>query len=154
MSTQINQKKGRPTKREQRELKEKLQQYYEKNYSATFTSRKTGNNKKTVLKYFNEWDKDLVQSDIDFLTRCKVEREKGIIVFEEDIESLVKEEIRIDNILQKCIEEGNLQNIFKFYKLKLQNKETKLKFLSQKINLVSTPTYDTIQELNSRTMCN
>ncbi|MEX0656845.1 MAG: hypothetical protein WD154_04800 [Nitrosopumilaceae archaeon] len=151
MSTQINKKKGRPTKQEQKELKEKIQQYHEKHYSATSTHRKTGINIKTVLKYFNEWDNKLLESsDNDFLKRCKVAREKGIITIEEEIESLTRQEILVDEIRQKCIEAGDLQNIVKYYKLNLNIKELKAKFLAQKINLVCTPTYDTILELNSK----
>lgn len=154
MNIQIKKKKGRPTKQEQKELEEKLQQYYEKNYSPIFTSRKTGNDKKTVYKYFNKWDTELLESNNDFLKRCKVAREKGIITLEEEIESLNDQESEVDWILQLLKKSGDFQKIERYSKLKLKIKENKMKFMRDKINLIGTPTYDTIQELNSRAMCN
>src|SRR3989338_1064105 len=114
MNIQIKKKKGRPTKQEQKELEEKLQQYYEKNYSAIFTSRKTGNDKKTVYKYFNKWDTELLELNNDFLKRCKVAREKGIITLEEEIESLNDQESEVDWILQLLKKSGDFQKIERY----------------------------------------
>lgn len=141
---------GRPTKEEQEAISKELQQYYEKGCSATFTSKETRINIKTVLKYFEEWDKELLEStDNDFLQRCKIEKERSVIALESEIESLKKEEEEVEQLKQASIKSGDVLKFERFSKLKLKIKELKAKLLSEKINLVNTPTMDTIMKFQS-----
>jgi hypothetical protein len=153
MNEHFDHQNGRPTKQEEIEISEKLRPYYEKGFSAAYTSRETGFNVKTVLSHFDEWNKKLLESsEGDFLNRCKVEKEKGILVLESEIESLNNQELEVDEMIQAFKKVDDYGKIEHYSKLKLKIKELKAKFLGDKINLISTPTFDTILELSSRGM--
>lgn len=69
-------KNGRPTKLEQIEIQNKLRPYFERYLSATFTSGKTGINIKTVCKYFDEWSKQVIETETkDFVQRQRETKE-------------------------------------------------------------------------------
>ena len=144
-------KQGRPTKKEQEQISLKLQPYYERGFNATSTSKKTRFNLKTVCKYFNKWDKELLKSaDKDFLKRCRVEKEKSLIVLDNEIASLDMEEEEMELMKESMKRSGEILKVLEVSKLKLKIKSLKNHLLSQKINLVNSPTLDTIIMLNSK----
>ena len=66
---------GRPPKKIEAEIANKLRPYFEKNLSATFAAQKTGHNIKTVCNSFNKWSQDITESENkDF--SCKRETRK------------------------------------------------------------------------------
>ena len=68
----LDHKNGRPTKHEQIYIERKLRPYFENSISARVTAGETGFNLKTVTKYFNQWKKEIIESETpDFLKRCK-----------------------------------------------------------------------------------
>lgn len=143
-----NTKRGRPTRGNQNKIKKILKQHYEKGISATATSKETNLNIKTVSKYFTEWDKKLLEyNELDFLKRAKITKEKIIQSFEKDIISLDKDEKEIEMIKNIAKQNGSISHFEKLSKLKLKIKEQKLKILSAKINLINTPTADTVINL-------
>ena len=144
-------KQGRPTKKEQEQISLKLQPYYEKGINATNTSKNAGINIKTVCKYFNKWDNELLKStNKDFLKRCRVEKEKSLIALDNEIASLDKEEEEIDIMKESMKKSGDVLKVLAISKLKLKIMGLKNHFLTQKINLVNSSTLDTIIELNSK----
>jgi len=153
MSVTFDHQNGRPTKQEEIVISEQLRPYYEGGFSASYTSRATRFNVKTVLSHFNEWNKELLESsEGDFLNRCKIEKEKGILVLEEEIESLNKEELEVHEMIQTFKKIGDYDKITYYTKLKLKIIELRAKLREDKINLIGTPTFDTILELDSRGM--
>jgi hypothetical protein len=153
MSVTFDHQNGRPTKQEEIAIREHLRPYYEKGLSASYTSRTTGFNVKTVLSYFDDWDKKLLEaSEGDFLNRCKVTREKSIIDLEKEIELLNHEELKVDDLIQLFRNAGNYDKVEHFTKIKLKIIEIRAKLRGDKVNLINTPTLDTIVELGSRGM--
>ena len=68
---------GRPTKKTEAGIENKLRPYFEKNLSATFAAQQTGHNIKTVCNYFNGWSKEITESESkDFFAREIQERYK------------------------------------------------------------------------------
>ena len=83
---------GRPTKKTEAEIENKLRLYFERNLSATFTAQKTGHNIKTVCNYFNEWSKEITESENkDFFAREIQERQSIVLA----LDSLISEEHEI-----------------------------------------------------------
>jgi len=77
---------GRPSKKEQLDIQEKLKHYFEKGVSATTTSQLTGLNIKTVCKYFEDWMGQIKKiNDVEFLERVKIERERYIGVLDHQL---------------------------------------------------------------------
>ena len=139
--------RGRPTKRRQDKIKKNLQPYYQKGISANATSKVTQLNIKTVLKYYSEWDKELLKSDEDFLKRVKVTKEKTIQALDKEIISLDNHETEVDSMRNTVKKNGDIFNFTKLSQLKLKISDQKFKILSAKTNLINTPTIDTIIEL-------
>src|SRR3989337_415834 len=80
---------GRPTKYEQIEIERQLRPYFEGSYSAYVTSQKTGYDIKTVLRYFNKWKQEILDSEnVDFLKRAKEQKERTVINLDNQIHSL------------------------------------------------------------------
>ena len=77
---------GRPSKKEQLEIQSTLKKYFEKGISATTTSQITGFNVKTVCKYFDDWNSQIKEiDDVGFLNRVKIERERYIMVLDNQL---------------------------------------------------------------------
>jgi len=91
-------KHGRPTRHTQDKIKKILQPFYQKGVSANATSTKTRINIKTILKYYKQWDKKLVDSDKDFLMRVKITKEQSIQTLDREILSLYDQEKEIESI--------------------------------------------------------
>ena len=141
-------KRGRPTRRNQSKIKKILQRYYLKGVSASATSKAAQLNIKTVLKYFAEWDKKLLESeDIDFLRRAKITKERTIQTLDNEIISLDNHEKEINSIKNIARQTGNVLHFEKLSRLKLKISDQKFKILSAKINLVNTPTADAFVDL-------
>ena len=141
-------KHGRPTIRNQNKIKKILQRYYLKGVSASATSKVTQLNIKTVLKYFAEWDKKLLESeDNDFLRRAKITKERVLQALDNEIISLDNHEKEINSIKDIARQTGNIFHFEKLSQLKLKIRDQKLKMLSYKINLINTPTADVVIDL-------
>jgi hypothetical protein len=139
-----NMKRGRPTRYNQVQIKKILEPFYQKGISANVTSKKTGMNIKTVSKYFKEWDKKLVDSDKDFLTRVKITKEQNIQALDREILSLYDQEKEIESVKKSIKGNGDITHFVKLLKLKLKFSDQRMKILAARTNLISTPTADTI----------
>lgn len=143
-------KRGRPTTRKQDRIKKKIQPYYDKGISASTVSKKTKLNIKTVLKYFSKWNKKLLESnESDFLKRAKIEKEKTIQSLDDEIISLDKDKKEVNVIKNIAKQNGNVLHFEKLSRLKLKIEEQKFKILAAKINLINTPTADTIVDMEN-----
>ena len=143
--------RGRPTRHKQNKIKKILQPYYQKGISASAASKVTQLNIKTVLKYFADWDKKLLESeDVDFLRRAKITKEKSIQALDKEIISLDNQEKEINSIKDSAKRNGDISHFVKLSQLKLKIRDQKLKTLSSKINLINTPTADTIINLGEK----
>jgi hypothetical protein len=140
-------KHGRPTLYNQNQIKKILQPFYQKEVSANATSKKTGINIKTILKYYKQWDKKLVDSDKDFLTRVKIAKEKSIQTMDKEILSLYDQEEEIDGIKNITKTNGDISRFEKLSRLKLKFSDQRMKILAAKTNLIGTPTADTLIEM-------
>ena len=143
--------RGRPTRHKQNKIKRILQPYYQKGISASATSKITQLNIKTVLKYFADWDKKLLESeDGDFLRRVKITKEKSIQALDKEIISLDYHEKEVNFLRITAKKNGDIFNFEKLSRLILKIIDQKLKMLSTKINLINTPTADTIINLGEK----
>lgn len=69
--------RGRPNRQKQIQIERTLRPYFERNYSATFTSKITNFDIKTVCKYFGEFGDQIREVEYkDFVEREKTERER------------------------------------------------------------------------------
>ena len=72
--------KGRPSKQGQIQIVKEIRPFFEKTMTATFTASKTGHDIKTVCKYFNEWARQIVETeDKEFIPRQKEAKELAIL---------------------------------------------------------------------------
>ncbi len=142
-------KRGRPTQHDQREIKLIISQFYEKDMSAKVAARNSKTNYKTVLKYYKKWDEKMYDTEEkDFLVRIKNTKERVIQSLDEDIITLTNDEIKIKFLTEKTLQKGNISEFEKLSKLKLKTMDQRLKIISAKINLIGTPTADTIINQN------
>lgn len=140
-----NLKRGRPTLQDQKKIKEIIFSYYENNVESITTSRKTGFNYKTILKYYSLWNTELFLSEKnDFLTRLKITKEKNILMFDNSLISIIKEQKQIQSQLNQTLLVGDLFNFEKLSNLNLKTRDQLLKVLSSKNALIGTPTADTL----------
>jgi len=138
-------KRGRPTQHDQREIKLIISQFYEKDISANVAARDSKTNYKTVLKYYKKWDEKMYDTEEkDFLVRIKNTKERVIQSLDEDIITLTNDEEKIKFLIEKTLQKGNISEFEKLSKLKLKTMDQRLKIISAKINLIGTPTADTI----------
>jgi len=137
-------KQGRPTRYEQNRIKNILQPFYQKGISANETSAKTGINIKTILKYYKRWNEEIVDSDKDFLMRVRITKEQTIQTMDREILSLYDQEEEIESIKNSIKRNGDIIQFEKLSRLKLKFSDRRMKVLAAKINLVGTPTVDTL----------
>jgi len=134
--------------REQISIERTLRPYFENSISARVTANETDYNIKTVSKYFDQWKKEITESETgNFIERCREEKARSIISYEKQISSLVNDQNEIELIIEEANKVGNYLLFEKFYKLKLKIIETKAKFVSARINLVTATTADAVVEL-------
>lgn len=142
-----NLKRGRPTLFDQKKIEEDILPYYENNVGAITTSRKTGINYKTILKYYSLWNKEVLASEKnDFLKRIKITKEKNILMLDNKIISLTTEQQRLKMQLDNALQSGNVIHYEKLYGLNLKTTDQLLKIASLKTDLIGTPTADIIIE--------
>jgi hypothetical protein len=133
--------RGRPSKAEELEIERILQPFFAKSYSATFASKKTGYNIKTVAKYYNKFKEEILESETpDFVKRCKEEKEKSLYAYDELIYSLYEDRKDIERLIDASKNIGDLINVAKLYRIKLKINEDIANFVSAKTNLVNTAT--------------
>ena len=144
-------KRGRPANHDRLQIKKRLFPYYQKAISASATANETKTNIKTVLKYFKNWDKEILESeDKDFLKRAKIEKEKTLQSFDYEIISLDNDEKEINSIKDIARKTGNVLHFEKLSRLKLKISDQKFKILAARINLINTPTADEIINLEEK----
>ena len=140
---------GRPTKYEQIKIERELRPYFESGYSAYFTAQKTGYDKKTVHRYFNKWQQELLDSENpDFLKRVKEQKERTVIYLDNEIHSLTKSKKEVEAIIEAAKRAGDFNLYEKLTRLKLKIIDSIGKFASNKLNLVNVATSDVLVELN------
>ena len=77
------QKRGRPNKKIQLEILKKLQFYFERSYSASFTAQKLSLNIKTVCKHFRKFAEQIKGlEDRNFFERSRIDRERMILGYD------------------------------------------------------------------------
>jgi len=151
VTTDFDHTQGRPTKGEQINIERTLRPYFENSISATVTAFETGFDKKTVLKYFNQWKNEILESENgEFFKRCKEEKERCLLTYEKQISSLVTDKKEIELLIEASRRASNLTYLEKLYKLKLKITEAIGKFVSARINLVNAATADTVFELEKK----
>lgn len=151
MEKQFKSKHGRPTKQEQLTIQRILRVYYVEGASATLTSEKTGINIKTVLNYFNNWSKEILECEKkDFFQRCKQEKERSVLTLDNQLLSLSADKKQINHQIKSLEKSGNLALVEKFYKLKLKIVSEIGRIVLAKINLINTPTADIIIDWNQK----
>ena len=151
MTTDFDHTQGRPTKGEQLNIERTLRPYFENSISATVTASETGFDIKTVLKYFNQWKNEILESENgEFFKRCKEEKQRCLLTYEKQISSLVTDKKEIELLIEASKKTSNLPSLEKFYKLKLKITETIGKFVAARINLVNAATADTVFELEQK----
>ena len=144
-------KGGRPTRKGQLELQDKLRPYFEKGISAFVTTRETGINIKTVNKYFGKWFdeiKNLQQQD--FIERTKIEKERAILAIDNQL--LKSYKIQDDFEKQAPLTAGKAKDAFEkgYYKMQMQIVGMIVNLISTRLNLVNAVTADA--SLDQKTM--
>jgi hypothetical protein len=140
---------GRPTKQEQIKIERDLRPYFEEGYSAYFTAQKTKYDIKTVLRYFNKWQQELLDSEnADFLKRVKEQKERAVIYLDNEINSLTTSKKEVEAIIEAVKRAGDFNLYEKLTRLKLKIVDSIGKFVSEKLNLVNAATSDVLLELN------
>lgn len=113
---------GRPTVKQQIEIKNKMREYFFKGFSARITSKLLGVNEKTTQKYFNDfldYYKISTQSNVDFEKRVQEDRIKVAMFLENKSDALLL-----------LLDESNIQ----LKNISLTNKNFKIyKFLTDTI---------------------
>jgi hypothetical protein len=133
--------RGRPSKAEELEIERTLQPFFAKSYSASFASKKTGYNIKTVTKYYDRFKQEVLESETpDFVKRCKEEKERGLYAYDELIYSLYEDRKDIERLIDASEKIGDLNNVTKLYRIKLKINEDIGNFVSAKTNLANTAT--------------
>lgn len=133
--------RGRPSKTEELEIRRAIQPFFEKTYSATFTAKKTGHNIKTVLRYYEKFKQEILESETgDFVKRCKEEKEKCLYAYDELIYSLYEDRDDIERLIDASKKIGDLQNVEKLYRIKIKINQDIGSFVSAKTNLANTAT--------------
>lgn len=142
-------KRGRPTKTKQQEIRNVLMQYFQKGYSAFVTANDTGINVKTVNNCFREWEKELYD-DREFLEKCKIEKERTISVIDRELISLEKQEEEMEELKNDSKERGNSNLVERAIRTIIKIKDQKSKLIADRINLVNAPTADVILEYSDK----
>jgi len=132
---------------DQKKIHDIIFSYYKNDIEALTVHRITGINYKTVLKYFSHLNAEMITSEKnDFLTRLKITKERNILMIDNIILSLVKEQKKIETQLENALQIGNVLHYEKLYRLKLKLTDQLMKVVSSKTNLIGTPTADIIIE--------
>jgi hypothetical protein len=99
-------KKGRPTKQQSRKIRNQLWSYFVTGCSTPAIIQKSGFDKKTVYKYFDEWNKQYHDNDEkDFQEKIRKEKDRVDVAY--------------DNLLLELDESLNeIKKEMKFYKSK------------------------------------
>ena len=141
--------KGRPSFVQQAKIESDLRPYFEKGYSATLTSKKTGHDKKTVLKYFKKWTKEIFEPESEeFLQRCKEQKERSLLALDEHIYSIEEDANDVGKIINDLKKSGNILLLEKFFKLKFNLKKEFAKLSLSKLQIVNSPTFDSLVNLD------
>ena len=150
MEKRFKSKHGRPTKQKQVNIERTLRPFYEGTISASVTARKTSHNIKTVLKYFNKWSKEILESENkDFLKRCSDEKERGVLALDNLLLSLNKDFDNNDKTIRMMKEAGDYILAEKFIKIKIKLADEIQKLVTTKLAIVNSPTYDTMIKIRN-----
>jgi len=120
-------KRGRPTKQEQKNINDTLQKYYSRNYSPSFVIKITGFNPKTVYKFYNLIDREIQQNDDkNFLEKTQAERERINFVYDAQLHEYYQ-------LLDHVNEEIN--------QIRSKNKETPRYLIDYKLRIMKEISY-------------
>lgn len=144
----FNHRRGRPSSADRLQIEGALRSYFEGSFSASTTAKLTGFDIKTVCKYFSRWTRELLEpQNADFIKRCREEKERMILTLEMELDSLHKDRDDVSELIIQSKKVGDLARIEKLYSLKLKVTDKILLVHSLKINLINSPTVDTIISL-------
>jgi len=109
-------KKGKPTKQQSRKIRDKLWSFYKRGCSASFIIQKTGFDKKTVYKYYNEWDKQILGDDEkNFQDKIRLEKERVDVVYDYLLLELDESLNEIKKEMKSYTNEPIPHNLFRYH---------------------------------------
>ena len=115
-------KRGRPTREEEKKIRQTILGFYERDISITVAARHLGVNPKTVSKYYKNWDKQRIDpDDEDIMSRIKKTKESAIQSLEEDIISLTLDIKNYEFLMRKASQKGDNKEHERIAKLKLKS---------------------------------
>jgi len=151
MEKRFKSKHGRPTKQKQRDIERALRPLYEGTISSSVAARETGHNIKTILKYYNKWNEEILEPEKkDFLKRCRDEKERSVLALDNLMLSLNKEFDNNDKTIRMMKETGDYILAEKYIKLKIKLADKILKLVTTKLSITNSPTYDSMIEIRKQ----
>ena len=145
MTTETDNKNGRPSEAEQLEIERKLRPYFEKLKPTSATSEETGLDIKTVRRYFHKWCEEIKSSEhTDFIERCKIAKERAILAHDNQLLILYKAQDHIEEQVENSIEQsGGIPKLERWlYKERIEISNAIIKLINLKTAFVNTPTAD------------
>ena len=140
--------RGRPSKAQELEIERELRPFFIKLYSATFTSKKTGYDIKTVAKYFTEFKKEILESETrDFVQRSRETKERGLLAYDELLYSLYNDKKEVEHLIDVAKKIADLRTVEKWYRIKMKINKDITEVIAAKINLENTATVDDIAKI-------
>lgn len=140
--------RGRPSKAQELEIERELRPFFIKLYSATFTSKKTGYDIKTVAKYFTEFKKEILESETrDFVQRSRETKERGLLAYDELLYSLYNDIEEVEHLIDVAKKIADLRTVEKWYRIKMKINKDITEVIAAKINLENTATVDDIAKI-------
>ncbi len=137
--------RGRPSKPQELEIERELRPFFTKLFSATFTSKKTGYDIKTVARYFVEFKKEILESETrDFVQRSRETKERGLVAYDELLFSLYNDKEEVEHLIDVAKKIADLRTIEKWYRIKMKINKDIAEIITVKINLENTATADDI----------
>ncbi|MGI0008515.1 MAG: hypothetical protein ACRD92_02735 [Nitrosopumilaceae archaeon] len=146
MSEKIH-KRGRPSKSHQYAIKKELKEYYENDASTVLTKERTGRDIKTVRKYYDLFDKEIIDTvDPDFVKETHRVRRQGAYAIENIILNLKKKyddtDKRISNQNQ-TIKNSEFVSLIKEYR---NYSNDILSAIKERTTLLMSPPADVVLE--------
>ena len=145
MTTEADNKNGRPTEAEQLGIERTLRPYFEKSIAPYVTSCKTGINIKTVRKYFHEWCEEIIKSEHpDFIESSKIAKEQTILAYDEQLLILYKAQEDIEDQVNDSIKQSSeIPKLERWhYKQRIDVSIAIVNLINLKTSLANTPTAD------------
>ncbi|MCV0366353.1 MAG: helix-turn-helix domain-containing protein [Nitrosopumilus sp.] len=137
--------RGRPTKEEEKKIKEKILEFYEQGISPSVAARHSGVNPKTVYKYYRIWDEQRIDpDDANIMRRIKETKESSIQSLEIDILSLTQDIGNEKSLMDDALQKRDIKEYDRISKLKLKKMNERTKRIAAKMNLVGALPVDVL----------